>query len=83
MTTTSSRLASGSLTQLGSSGNTVIRAGFGMYYDDLAQNGWATAFQGVNGSNYTTGTCALTGGPGNYALVGSGCLQGGTAATEM
>jgi len=30
------------------SGNTVVRAGFGLYYDDLAQNGWATAFQAVN-----------------------------------
>jgi len=66
--------------QIGSSGNTVIRAGFGIFYDDLAQNGWATAFQAVNGSNYTTGPCALTGGPGTYALVGSGCLTGGTAA---
>ena len=27
---------------------TVIRAGFGMYYNDLAQNGWAAAFQAVN-----------------------------------
>ena len=27
---------------------TVIRAGFGMYYSDLAQNGWAAAFQAVN-----------------------------------
>jgi hypothetical protein len=26
----------------------VFRAGIGMYYDDLAQNGWATAFQAVN-----------------------------------
>ena len=26
----------------------VIRAGIGMYYNDLAQNGWATAFQAVN-----------------------------------
>jgi hypothetical protein len=32
----------------GGSEKTVIRAGFGMYYDDLAQNGWATAFQAVN-----------------------------------
>jgi hypothetical protein len=32
----------------GDSGKTVIRAGFGMFYNDLAQNGWATAFQGVN-----------------------------------
>ena len=26
----------------------VLRVGFGMYYNDLAQNGWATAFQAVN-----------------------------------
>ncbi len=65
----------------GNSGTTVIRAGFGIFYDDLAQNGWATAFQAVNGSNYTTGTCTLTGGPGTYALVGSGCLTGGSGVT--
>jgi len=65
----------------GSSGKTVIRAGFGLYYDDLAQNGWATAFQGVNDSNFTTGTCGLMGGPGTYALSGSGCLTGGAGAT--
>jgi len=65
----------------GASEKTVIRAGFGIYYDDLAQNGWATAFQGVNNTNFTTGTCALTGGPGTYALVGAGCLTGGAGAT--
>ncbi len=32
----------------GTQGKTVLRAGFGMFYDDLAQNGWATAFQAVN-----------------------------------
>ena len=32
----------------GNSGRTVFRAGFGMYYNDLAQNGWATALQSVN-----------------------------------
>ena len=26
----------------------MIRAGFGSYYNDLAQNGWVTAFQAVN-----------------------------------
>jgi len=65
----------------GSSEKTVIRAGFGMFYDDLAQNGWATAFQGVNNANHVTGTCTLTGSTGNYSLVGPGCLQGGAGAT--
>jgi hypothetical protein len=31
----------------GHSGTTVIRAGFGLYYNDLAQNGWVAAFQAV------------------------------------
>ena len=60
---------------------TVLRAGFGLFYDDLAQNGWATAFQGINNSNATTGTCTLTGGDGTYALTGAGCLQGGAGST--
>ncbi len=61
-------------------GNTVFRAGFGLYYNDLAQNGWATAFQGVNSTNVATGPCALTGTSGAYSLTGAGCLQGGAAA---
>ncbi len=65
----------------GNSEQTVIRAGFGIYYDDLAQNGWATAFQGVNSTNFTTGSCSLTGGPGTYALAGAGCLIGGSGVT--
>jgi len=32
----------------GQSGKTVYRAGLGLYYNDLAQNGWVTAFQAVN-----------------------------------
>jgi hypothetical protein len=32
----------------GHSRSTVIRAGIGMFYNDLAQNGWVTAFQAVN-----------------------------------
>ena len=66
----------------GSSEKTVIRAGFGLYYDDLAQNGWATAFQGVNNTNAITGTCSFSGSsPGKYALTGTGCLTGGAGAT--
>ena len=61
--------------------DTVFRAGFGLYYDDLAQNGWATAFQAINNSNAATGACVLNGGPGTYALSGSGCLQGGSGVT--
>jgi hypothetical protein len=35
----------------GNSGETVIRTGFGLYYNDLAQNGWATALQSVNANS--------------------------------
>jgi len=53
----------------GQSGKTVIRAGFGMFYNDLAQGGWAEAFQGVNSAN--AGFCCLApGDPG--ALIDPG-----------
>ena len=34
----------------GKSEETVLRAGIGLYYNDLAQNGWVSAFQAVNGA---------------------------------
>jgi hypothetical protein len=37
----------------GHDGRTVIRVGSGLYYNDLAQNGWVTAFQAVNGGGGT------------------------------
>jgi len=40
---------------LGSSQKTVVRAGVGMYYDDLAQNGWVSAFQSVNAGSLVNG----------------------------
>ena len=46
----------------GSSNSTVIRAGLGLYYNDLAQNGWAQAFQSVNNQN--TGVQPGMGGQG-------------------
>jgi Carboxypeptidase regulatory-like domain len=52
----------------GRSGTTVVRAGFGLYYDDLAQNGWVTAFQAVNSS---PAQCVHTGDPG--------CIPGAAA----
>ena len=52
----------------GKSGTTVIRAGFGLYYDDLAQNGWVAAFQAVNAP---PGVCVNPGDPG--------CIPGGTS----
>jgi outer membrane receptor protein involved in Fe transport len=36
---------------LGDSGNTVLRGGIGLYFDDLAQNGWVEAFNAVNNFN--------------------------------
>jgi len=54
----------------GNSTNTVIRAGFGMFYNDLAQNGWVNAFQAVN---VPSGPCAVVSGE----LVGAGCIPAG------
>src|SRR5271163_3467638 len=39
------------------------------------------AYSPANSAKDTTGPCALTGGPGTYALAGSGCLTGGAGAT--
>src|SRR6267142_1377120 len=36
---------------LDDSGKTVLRGGVGLYFNDLAQNGWAEAFIAVNNSN--------------------------------
>jgi hypothetical protein len=36
---------------LGQSGNTVLRGGVGLYFNDLAQNGWVRAFTAVNNFN--------------------------------
>ena len=49
----------------GDSGRTVIRAGVGLYYNDLAQSGWVTAFEAVN---TRAGQCVN---PGD-----AGCLPG-------
>jgi hypothetical protein len=59
----------------GDSGTTVLRAGFGLFYNDLAQNGWATAFQGVNSSNAASGPCAFVISPA-YSTSGPGCIPG-------
>ena len=49
MIASNSRRALGLPTLRASSGHTVVRAGFGLFYNDLAQNGWAAALQAVNG----------------------------------
>jgi hypothetical protein len=38
------------------SSSTVLRGGVGLYYNDLAQNGWVEAFTAVNRGNLTGGT---------------------------
>ncbi len=45
---------------LGKQSSTVLRAGIGLYYNDLAQNGWVTAFQAVNTA---PGVCVAVGDP--------------------
>jgi len=59
--------------RLSDSGKSVLRAGFGLFYNDLAQNGWVTAFQAVN---EPTGRCVNPGDPGCL----SGAANGGAGA---
>ena len=59
----------------GVSGKTVIRAGFGLFYNDLAQNGWATAFQAVNGGPNPSVALIDPGYKTPYALHTTGGLQ--------
>ena len=64
----------------GDSGKTVIRAGFGMFYNDLAQNGWATAFQSVNSTNaVVAGSCSLVASTNPPSTTGAGCIPGDSA----
>src|SRR5207244_3699753 len=55
----------------GNSGNTVFRAGFGMFYNDLAQGGWASAFQAVNTA---PGVCVVPSDPGCLPSGSPGAL---------
>jgi len=41
---------------IGDSGTTVLRGGVGLYYADLAQNGWVEALTAVNQGNLANGT---------------------------
>ena len=63
----------------GSKGKIVIRGGFGLYFDDLAQSGWATAFQAVNAPpGRCTDPVAKPDGSENAGCI-SGDASGGTA----
>jgi opacity protein-like surface antigen len=58
----------------GKARKTVVRSGFGLFYNDLAQNGWVTALQAVN---QTPAACAVPGDVGclpGSAYGGSGSL---------
>lgn len=57
----------------GKSRSTAIRFGFGLFYNDLAQNGWVTAFQAVNSP---PGPCVR---PGDSGCLG-GAASGGAGA---
>ncbi len=56
----------------GHSASTVVRAGIGLYLNDLAQNGWVTAFQAVN---TPPAPCIHPGDPG--------CIPGGGAGAVI
>ena len=62
----------------GLSASTVFRAGFGLYYDDLAQNGWVTAFQAVNAP---PGPCVAPTDPGCLPAGSAGALIDGRYRT--
>jgi len=55
----------------GQSQNTVIRGGFGLFFNDLAQNGWVNAFQAVNTA---PGVCIVPTDPGCIPAGGAGAL---------
>jgi len=59
----------------GNNGHTVIRAGFGLFYNDLAQNGWAAAFQAVNGGLNPPAALIDPGYKTPYALHATGGVQ--------
>ncbi|MGA2420424.1 MAG: TonB-dependent receptor [Candidatus Acidiferrum sp.] len=56
----------------GNSDKTVFRAGIGLYYNDLAQNGWVSAFQAVNAA---PGPCIDPLNPPD--ATNSGCVPSG------
>jgi hypothetical protein len=66
----------------GQSSNTVIRAGFGLYYNDLAQNGWVSALQAVNTA---PSACVITAASSSGSLPSEtpGCLPGGAQGAEI
>ena len=58
-----------------SKSTTVLRGGFGLYFDDLAQNGWSTAFQAAD---IPPGPCSNPiADPAGTA--NAGCVPGGAA----
>ena len=57
----------------GGSENTVLRAGVGLYYNDLAQNGWVDAFTAVN---QPITPCTT------YTLTNPDCLPSGAAGGQ-
>jgi carboxypeptidase family protein len=59
----------------GRSGRTVVRAGFGLYFNDLAQNGWVAAFQALNAPSASCIDPAAN--PGDAENVG--CIPGDAA----
>jgi hypothetical protein len=69
----------GAAWSFGAQGDTVLRAGFGLFYDDLAQTGWVTAFQALNSASGPCADPAENPGASENAGCVPGSLSGGAA----
>jgi hypothetical protein len=67
----------------GQSSNTVFRAGFGLYFNDLAQNGWVSALQAVNAPPVPCVITPASSSSSGLPVESAGCVPGGASAAVI